>query len=205
MPNFYLTIYFFKNSLRLKSKFWLTLGDKNMFHAGQNKNQKLKLSHSMTHYLLVIHHLKESKGYARVTDISKELKITKGSVSTAVNGLKEKGLVQEEEGNKFLMLSERGHEEVHYILTSRVLLYSFFKDFLKVDESSSREGSCLMEHLVGSEIREKFFYFMKTISLSDKDRKKKKLLSDMQAFETDLNLPQYKSLSDFVQSQNSSF
>ena len=58
-----------------------------------NKVSEIELSHSMTHYLLVIHDLKEKSGYARVTDISKRLNITKGSVSIATNNLKKKGLV----------------------------------------------------------------------------------------------------------------
>ena len=171
----------------------------------KRKKEELKLTHSMTHYLLVIHHLKETKGYARITDISKELRVTKSSVSIATNSLKLKGLVELEEDSKFLKLTDFGHNEVHHILSSRVLLYSFFKDFLKVKEENARQGSCLMEHLVDSEIRQKFFYFMKTISLPNKNVEKKKLISDIQAFETDLKLTQYESLSDFVQSQESHF
>ena len=176
-----------------------------MDSSSEKNMNKLKLSHSMTHYMLVIHHLKESRGYARVTDISRELKITKGSVSIAVNSLKEKGLVEEEEGSKFLVLSSIGHEEVHNILTSRTLLHSFFRDFLKVKEESAREGACLMEHLVDKEIQEKFFNFMQTISLPNGEVKKKKLLSEIENFKTPLNLTQYKSLSEFTGSQGSFF
>ena len=165
----------------------------------------IQFSHSMTHYMLVIHHLKESRGYARVTDISKELNVTKGSVSTAVNSLKEKGLVEEEEGSKFLVLSPLGHDEIHHILTSRSLLYAFFKDLLKVDEESARQGACLMEHLVGRRVKEKFFNFMQAISLPTNHPKKKKLLSEIENFETSLDLPKYKSLSDFIGSQSSEF
>ena len=157
----------------------------------------------MTHYMLMIHHLKESKGYARVTDISKELGVTKGSVSIAVNNLKEKGLVEEEEGNKFLILSSLGHDTVHHILTSRALLYSFFKDLLRVDEDSARKGACLMEHLIDRKVKEKFFNFMQIISLPNHHSKKRKLLSEIKDFETPLNLAQYKSLSEFVGSQQS--
>ncbi len=32
-----------------------------------------ELSHSMVHYLLTIHKLKENRGFARVTDIAKDL------------------------------------------------------------------------------------------------------------------------------------
>ena len=58
---------------------------KTITHTSDNE-----LTHSMAHYLLTIHKLKEEKGYARVTDIAKELGLTKGSVSTALNNLKKR-------------------------------------------------------------------------------------------------------------------
>ncbi len=120
------------------------------------------LTHSMVHYLLAIHKLKESKGYARVTDIALEMGLTKGSVSTALTNLKKRDLVIEDE-SKFLSLSASGHEAVHGILSSRTLLFYFLKDIIGVDEEIAHKDSCLMEHLMSSESREKFFNFMKTI------------------------------------------
>ena len=58
---------------------------KQLSHTSDNE-----LSHSMAHYLLTVHKLREEKGYARVTDIAKDLGLTKGSVSTALNNLKKK-------------------------------------------------------------------------------------------------------------------
>jgi len=126
-----------------------------------------ELTHSMAHYLLAIHKLKESKGYARVTDIAKEMKITKGSVSIALGNLKKKEFIIEDD-DKFLSLSEKGHEQVHLILTSRTLLYYFLKDFLGVSEETSHKDSCLMEHLMSEETRNKFFNFMKKLPLEQK-------------------------------------
>jgi DtxR family Mn-dependent transcriptional regulator len=148
------------------------------------------LTHSMAHYLLTIHKLKETKGYARVTDIAKDMGLTKGSVSTALNNLKKKELVVEDE-SKFLSLSERGHEEVHMILTSRTLLYYFLKDILKVDEEVAHKDSCLMEHLLSDETREKFFQFMKSASA-----KSQKL-----NFETELDLNEYDNHDEFLHAQ----
>jgi len=120
------------------------------------------LTHSMVHYLLTIHKLRENLGYARVTDIAKDLELTKGSVSTALNNLKKRDLVVEDV-NKFLSLSEEGHNIVHDILSSRTLLFYFFKDFLKVNEKIAHTDSCLMEHLLSDESRDKLFAFMKEI------------------------------------------
>lgn len=124
------------------------------------------LTHSMVHYLLAIHKLKESKGYARVTDIAIEMGLTKGSVSTALTNLKKRDLVTEDE-SKFLSLSGTGHEAVHGILSSRTLLFYFLKDIIGVDEEVAHKDSCLMEHLMSAETRERFFNFMKVICSED--------------------------------------
>lgn len=118
-----------------------------------------ELTHSMVHYLLTIHKLKETNGYARVTDIAKDLGLTKGSVSTAVNNLKKKDLVTEDD-SKFLSLSDTGHKEVHAILSNRTLLFYFLKDFVGVSEEVAHKDSCLMEHLLSDETREGLFKFM---------------------------------------------
>jgi DtxR family Mn-dependent transcriptional regulator len=148
------------------------------------------LTHSMAHYLLTIHKLKESKGYARVTDIAKDMGLTKGSVSTALSNLKKKDLVVEDD-SKFLSLSRIGHDEVHSILSSRTLLYYFFKDVLGVEDDTAHNDSCLMEHLLSSETREKFFKFMKTVTV---DSKKLNIKSD-------LALNQFDTHHDFIEAQ----
>ncbi len=117
----------------------------------------------MVHYLLTIHKLKENKGYARITDVAKELDLTKGSVSTAIKSLMEKGLIEHEEETKFLNLTEEGHHFVHEILTTRTLLFYFFRDFLGVDEKTANQDACLMEYLMAEKTSNKLFEFMKRL------------------------------------------
>lgn len=140
------------------------------------------LTHSMVHYLLAIHKLKESKGYARVTDIALEMGLTKGSVSTALTNLKKRDLVLEDD-SKFLSLSSSGHEAVHGILSSRTLLFYFLKDIIGVNEDIAHKDSCLMEHLMSSESREKFFDFMKTLCSDDLKTKQFSTSFDFSKFE----------------------
>lgn len=135
-----------------------------------------ELTHSMVHYLLTIHKLKEKNGYARVTDIANDLGLTKGSVSTAVNNLKKKNLVTENE-SKFLSLSTTGHEEVHSILSSRTLLFYLLRDVVGVSKETAHQDSCLMEHLISEESRLKLFEFMKGVC------KEKGLDIDISSFE----------------------
>ena len=149
-----------------------------------------ELTHSMAHYLLTIHKLKEEKGYARVTDIAKDLGLTKGSVSTALTNLKKKQLVEEDE-NKFLSLSNHGHDEVHRMLSMRTLMYYFLTDILKVDAKIAHNDSCLVEHLLSSETRKKLFSFMKNIS---KDPKKFNL-------KTKFELGEFSAHEEFLEAQ----
>ena len=72
-----------------------------MFEEVWRAYEENELSHSAAHHLLSIHELRRQSGYARVSDIAKHLSITKGSVSTAMKLLKERGYVQEDH-NKFL-------------------------------------------------------------------------------------------------------
>ena len=151
----------------------------------------------MVHYLLAIHKLKEERGYARVTDVADVLGLTKGSVSTAINNLKKKELVIEEDNCKFVILSDKGHKEVHEILSARTLLYYFLKDVLGVSEEIARRDSCLMEHLVSGETRDKFFDFMKKHSYCNKKSGK----SDNRLFQVSLDLSAFKNAEDFLDYQ----
>ena len=155
------------------------------------------LSHSMAHYLLTIHKLKETRGFARVTDVAKRLGLTKGSVSTAINKLKSKDLVVEEDDSKFLSLTKTAHTEVHRILSARTLLYYFFKDFLGVSEEISELDSCDMEHLISQETGEKFFEFMKKIQVISEENKLPKQLK----IDSEFKLSKYKTFKEFIEKQ----
>jgi len=160
-----------------------------------------ELSHSMVHYLLTIHKLKEGKGYARVTDIAKELGLTKGSVSTAVNNLKKKELVTEEEDSKFLLLTPDGHDEVHRILSSRTLLFYFLRDFVGVSDDIAENDACQMEHLMSPETSLKFFDFMKDLACTCEKLEGKGVLPESFNFKTSLDLCKFKSAEEFMESQ----
>lgn len=165
------------------------------------KNKETELSHSMVHYLLTIHKLKENRGYARVTDIARDLGLTKGSVSTALNNLKKKNLVKEEEDTKFLLLTSEGHDEVHRILSSRTLLYYFLRDFVGVSEELAEKDSCQMEHLMSPETSEKFFEFMKTLACSCEDLQKSGKLPKGFNFKTTLDLCEFTTAEEFMEGQ----
>ncbi|MDP6016484.1 MAG: MarR family transcriptional regulator, partial [Candidatus Latescibacteria bacterium] len=80
-----------------------------------------ELTHSAAHHLMAVHELRRRHGYARVSDIAQHLKITKGSVSSAMKHLKERGYVQEDH-NKFLELTEKGLKVVWETEATRLVV-----------------------------------------------------------------------------------
>jgi Mn-dependent DtxR family transcriptional regulator len=160
-----------------------------------NENE---LSHPMVHYLLTIHKLKENKGFARVTDIAKDLGLTKGTVSSMLTSLKKKNFIQDEIDCKFVILTKEGHEEVHRILSSRTLLYYFLKDFVGVDEETAKYDSCQMEHLMSAETGSKFFQFMKDLVCSCEQKNDS---TKNPRFKTALDLCSYLTADDFIHQQ----
>ena len=148
----------------------------------------------MAHYLLAIHKLNEERGYARITDMAKELNLSKGSVSIAINNLKKRELVTEDSGGKFPILTPLGHREVHRILSGKTLMFYFLKDFAKVEEQIAATDACQMEHLISPESNQRLFEFMRELSCDCEDKK-------FPIFKTTIDLCKYKNINEFIESQ----
>ncbi len=166
----------------------------------KHQGAKSDISHSMTHYLLAIHRLKEIRGFARVTDIARDLKLTKGSVSTALNNLKKKELVTDEEDCKFVILTNKGHQEIHRILSTRKLIYHFLYDLLDVGKKNAQRDSCLIEHLLSTESREKLFEYMRAATCDCKEKHCQHQI-DPQQISSTLDLCDYRDINDFISGQ----
>ena len=137
-----------------------------MFEEGWRAYEKNELSHSAAHHLMAIHELRQTLGYARVSDIAKHLSITKGSVSTTMKHLKERGYVQED-ANRFLELTEQGHKVVQETEATRMVVQRFLSDGLGMDEDDAMIDACKVEHLISAEARVRLVCFLQTL-FSDK-------------------------------------
>ena len=117
------------------------------------------LTHSAAHYLMTIHELLESQGYARVTDIAKQLNITRGSCSISLKPLKKRGLVLEDH-NKFLLLSDEGKRLALLVEKNDELLETFFKETLGVSSDQAEVDACKIEYLLSIEASIKLCSFI---------------------------------------------
>lgn len=108
------------------------------------------ITHSAAHHLMAIDELIGRLGYARVSDVARQLGITRGSVSISLQPLKKAGLVDQDE-NRHLRLSEMGRQLVASIKTKRHLLERLLRDILGVAPAQAAVDACKFEHLASHE------------------------------------------------------
>ena len=125
------------------------------------KFEENNITHSAAHHLLAILELREKRGYARVTDVARELNITTGSASINLKSLKAKNLIIEDD-NKFLALSEEGESVAKAVLMRKKLLYNFLANILKVKPEQAEIDSCKTEHLISAETAKKLQEFLES-------------------------------------------
>ena len=118
-----------------------------------------EVTHSVAHHLAAVHDLKDHHGYARVSDVAKYLGITRGSASLTLKSLREKHYVQEDQ-NKHLSLSDKGHRIVHKVLEKRKVMETFLKDVLRIEKKQAEIDACKVEHLLSAEAGENLYHFV---------------------------------------------
>jgi DtxR family Mn-dependent transcriptional regulator len=123
------------------------------------KFEENNITHSAAHHLLAILELRQKRGYARVTDVARELNITTGSASINLKSLKAKNLIIEDD-NKFLALSEEGEAVARAVLMRKNILYDFLANILNVRPEQAEIDSCKTEHLISAETAKKLQEFI---------------------------------------------
>jgi len=104
----------------------------------------------MAHYLVTLRDLHESQGYARVSDVAKELKVTKGTVSVQMRHLKDKGFVAEDD-NRHLTLTDEGENVARQVIYNRSTIIQFLHKVLEIDRNQAEIDACKIEHLLSPE------------------------------------------------------
>ncbi len=121
-----------------------------------------EITHSMAHYLTTLHKLHEDPGYARVSDVARELEVTKGSVSTQMKHLKKKGFVIEDE-NRFLRLTPEGDSIAREVMHNREIIIHFIQNVLGVDPVQAETDACKIEHLLSKDTSQQLLAFVQLL------------------------------------------
>ena len=115
---------------------------------------------SMEMYLETIYVLAERSGHAHVTEIAKELGVSKPSVTKAMKFLREKGMVDKEPYGS-ITLTEEGRQLAERVYRNHVLISRFLETSLDMKPEDAADDACRMEHIVSGKMIEAIENYLK--------------------------------------------
>ena len=120
------------------------------------------LTASLEHYLRAIWEVRTQRGYARLADVARELKVSPPTLSVGIRSLETRGLVTHDD-HRFLLLTpegERAAREVHHRFA---VMHTFLRDVLGVPAVDALNDACLIEHGVSHATTERLLDFLKLL------------------------------------------
>jgi len=126
-----------------------------------------ELTHSAAHHLLAIYEVGLGYGgWARVSDIARQLDITRGSVSINLRTLKKRGLIETDD-HHMVKLSAKGRQVAQAVMAKRVVVKAFFADVLGAPEVQADIDSCKIEHLISDATGQRLVRFVRYLMSDD--------------------------------------
>jgi len=122
----------------------------------------IRLSESLEDYLEVILGLEEVKKVARAKDIAEKMGVQRGSVTSALKSLEEKGLINYEPYS-FITLTEMGKRIAEEITLSHNELKRLLLNVLKIDEETAEATACRMEHAIDKKSLDRLLSFFEFV------------------------------------------
>jgi len=117
-----------------------------------------KLSESLEDYLEVILELERTLRVARAKDIAKKMGVQRGSVTSALKNLEEKGLINYEPYS-FVTLTPKGNKIAKDITRRHAVLKNLLSNVLNIDEETAESTACRMEHAIDKKTLERLVAF----------------------------------------------
>ena len=131
---------------------------------GKEGVRMIELTDSLEDYLESIYLLEKRNGCVGVTDIAKDLGLSKPSVNKAVNILKTEGLLIQKRYGK-IKLTELGADLAKDVYFRHESLMNFLVDDIGIDPKIAESEACKIEHIISKDS------LCKIISYAKKNRK----------------------------------
>ena len=117
-----------------------------------------ELSATSENYLEAISRLVAHDGVARVRDIAAEMSVHKSTVTSALRGLAEKGLVNYSP-YEVVTFTSKGKKAARDVARRHEIIQRFLAEVLSVDDEVAEANACRMEHVVDREVLERLGMF----------------------------------------------
>lgn len=105
------------------------------------------LSSGLEDYLECIYNNIQNKGSVKAIDISRELNVSRASVTDALKRLASKGYISYERYGKINLLNT-GIEKSQTVIERHQILTTFFEKILKLSKKEATENACRIEHVI---------------------------------------------------------
>jgi DtxR family Mn-dependent transcriptional regulator len=109
-----------------------------------------KLNINNQDILETIYELEKNKGKARLTDIALKLGFSKSRTNQEIKKLISMGLIHEDKYGP-IVLTKLGLFEAERIMFTHLLIKTFLKNHLGLDEETSERDACAIEHIISEE------------------------------------------------------
>ncbi|MFW6161376.1 MAG: metal-dependent transcriptional regulator [Planctomycetota bacterium] len=117
------------------------------------------LSASLEDYLEAIFLLVRDQRVARVKDIAERLGVQMPSVTCALRGLCERGLV-EHDPYSYATLTPRGERIARELFHRHQVLTAFLSDYLGLEPQTAERNACQLEHAIEPVVLERLVAFI---------------------------------------------
>lgn len=121
--------------------------------------QTKKLSSSLEDYLEAIYMISSEKGAARPTDVAAYLGVANSSTTAALHLLKKRDLINHKPYD-IITLTVSGKKIAVKISRKHKILTHFFTKILSIDDKTSNECACKIEHAIPDKVLERFIDFI---------------------------------------------
>ena len=129
--------------------------------SGKHRAGELTASHE--HYLRALWEVRTQRGYARLTDVARELDIAPSTLSVGLKGLEQRGLVSHDD-QRFLVLTPEGERVARQVHHRFAVMRVFLRNVLGISEGEAEAQACLLEHDVSGETAERFLDLVKLLN-----------------------------------------
>lgn len=117
------------------------------------------LTSSLEDYLEVISNYLKKNNKIRAIDISKELNVSRASVSEALKRLSKQGLINYGRYDA-ITITEEGEKIAHKVIKKHTLLQEFFSNVLGLEEQEATENACKIEHIISEKVFERLYEYI---------------------------------------------
>lgn len=120
--------------------------------------EKMQITASLEDYLESIYNHITAKQGVKAVDISRDLRVSRASVTETLKKLAGRGLINYSPYG-VISLTAEGSRIARGVLRKHVILSQFFEDILGVGNEEAQENACRIEHVISEEAFERLIAF----------------------------------------------